>query len=210
MPMPRQGKNIYQRKDGRWEGRYSKGNIDGKTRYGYVFGKTYAKAKKKLKAAMESLSSLVLSTTSFENIASEWLRQQQVELKASNYSKYANMLRLYLNPRFGNAAIPEISRSEVQQFSRDLLLAGGSAKTGLALKTVNSAISILKNILEYSRKERGLQVADIKDVSVREQKKPIQVFSRTEQSLLSRRLCENPSPCNIGILLCLYPSACFI
>ena len=53
-------------------------------------------------------------------------------------------------------------------FSRDLLLTGGTAKTGLAPKTVNSAISILKNILEYARKERGLQVADIKDVSVRE------------------------------------------
>ena len=32
----------------------------------------------------------------------------------------------------------------------------------------------------------------------------MQIFSRTEQSLLSRYLCENPSPCNIGILLCLF------
>lgn len=146
----------------------------------------------------------LLSTTSFENVASEWLRQQQPELKASSYSKYANMLRLYMNPRFGKAVIPGISRSEVQQFSRDLLSTGGASKTGLSPKTVNSVISILKNILEYANKERGLQVADIKDVSVREQKKPMQVFSRTEQSLMSRHLCDNPSPCNIGILLCLY------
>ena len=54
MSMPRQGKNIYQRKDGRWEGRYSKGKIDGKTRYGYVFGKTYEEAEEKLEAAKES------------------------------------------------------------------------------------------------------------------------------------------------------------
>lgn len=202
--MPKQGKNIYQRKDGRWEGRYSKGKLEGKTRYGYVFGKTYEETEKKLEAALESAHSLGSSVTSFENVASDWLRQQQPELKAASYSKYANMLRLYLNPRFGKAVIPDISRNEVQQFSRDLLLTGGTAKTGLAPKTVNSAISILKNILEYARKERGLQVADIKDVSVREQKKPIQVFSRTEQSLLSRHLCDNPSPCNIGILLCLY------
>lgn len=146
----------------------------------------------------------LLSTTSFENVASEWLRQQQPELKASSYSKYANMLRLYLNPRFGKAVIPGISRSEVQQFSRDLLSTGGASKTGFSPKTVNSVISIFKNILEYANKERGLQVADIKDVSVREQKKPMQVFSRTEQSLMSRHLCDNPSPCNIGILLCLY------
>ena len=202
--MPRHGKNIYQRKDGRWEGRYSKGKIEEKTKYGYVFGKTYEETEKKLEAVLESVQSLGSSVTSFKNVASEWLRQQQPELKASSYSKYANMLRLYLNPRFGSAAIQDISRNEVQQFSRDLLLTGGKAKTGLAPKTVNSAISILKNILEYARKERGLHVADIKDVSVREQKKPMQVFSKTEQSLLSRHLCDNPSPCNIGILLCLY------
>lgn len=175
-----------------------------KTRYGYVFGKTYEETEQKLEAALESAHALGSSVTSFENIASEWLRQQQPELKASSYSKYANMLRLYPNPRFGNAAIPDISRNEVQQFSRDMLLTGGTAETGLAPKTVNSAISILKNILEYARKERGLQVADIKDVSVREQKKHMQVFSRAEQSILSRHLCNNPSPCNIGILLCLY------
>ena len=46
--MPRQGKNIYQHKDGRWEGRYSKGKIDGKYRYGSVFGKTYDEVEQKL------------------------------------------------------------------------------------------------------------------------------------------------------------------
>ncbi len=37
--MPRQGKNIYLRKDGRWEGRYQKDKINGKTKYGLCFWK---------------------------------------------------------------------------------------------------------------------------------------------------------------------------
>lgn len=154
-----------------------KGKIEGKTRYGYVFGKTYEEAEQKIEAVMESASSPKSPVMSFENIASEWLQLKQPELKPSSYSKYANMLRLYLNPRFGKDAIQDITRNEVQQFSRELLSIGGSTKTGLAPKTVNSAISILKNILEYARKERGLQIADIRDISVREQKKPLQVFS---------------------------------
>lgn len=81
--MPRHGKNIYQRKDGRWEGRYPKGKIDGKTRYGYVFGKTYEETEKKLEAAKSFHPSPGLFTTSFESIASDWLRQQQPELKQS-------------------------------------------------------------------------------------------------------------------------------
>lgn len=106
--MPRQGKNIHQRKDGRWEGRYSKGRIDGKTKYGYVFGKTYEDAEHKLEAARASAALSGLSIISFENAASKWLHLQQAELKESSYSKYANMLRLYLNPRFGKVSISSI------------------------------------------------------------------------------------------------------
>ena len=48
--MPRKGENIYKRKDGRWEGRYIKEyTIDKKAVYGYVYGKTYNEARRKLK-----------------------------------------------------------------------------------------------------------------------------------------------------------------
>ena len=45
----KRGENIYKRKDGRWEGRYIKErSADGKARYAYVYGKSYADAKQKL------------------------------------------------------------------------------------------------------------------------------------------------------------------
>ena len=47
--MPKKGENIYRRKDGSWEGRYIKGHLaDGKTKYAYVYGKTYSDVKQKL------------------------------------------------------------------------------------------------------------------------------------------------------------------
>jgi hypothetical protein len=47
--MSRRGENIYKRKDGRWEGRYKKGfSPDGRTLYGYCYGKTYHEVKEKL------------------------------------------------------------------------------------------------------------------------------------------------------------------
>ena len=46
--MSKRGENIYKRKDGRWEGRYIKErSADGKARYAYVYGKSYADAKQK-------------------------------------------------------------------------------------------------------------------------------------------------------------------
>ena len=44
--MPRKGENIRKRKDGRWEARYMKGrDMDGKIRYGYLYGKSYKEVK---------------------------------------------------------------------------------------------------------------------------------------------------------------------
>lgn len=114
------------------------------------------------------------------------------------------MLKLYLQPRFGQSDISAISRCDVQQFSRELLLSGGVKRTGLAPKTVNSVISVLKMVFDYANKEKKLPVQDVCDVSVRQQQKLMRILSRNEQSLLSEHLCSNPSPCNMGILLCLY------
>ena len=49
--MARRGDNIYHRKDRRWEGRFVKGRINGRTQFGYVFGKTYCEVKEKLVVA---------------------------------------------------------------------------------------------------------------------------------------------------------------
>ena len=49
--MPRTGENIYRRKDGRWEGRFSKGKVGDKRVSGYVYGRTYGEAKAKLAIA---------------------------------------------------------------------------------------------------------------------------------------------------------------
>lgn len=64
--MSRQGENIYKRKDGRWEGRYIKDYVNGKTKYGYVFAKTYKEVKSKLIAAKNNYEQgiMVVSTVS--------------------------------------------------------------------------------------------------------------------------------------------------
>ncbi|MGN1176894.1 MAG: hypothetical protein ACI4S1_15725, partial [Roseburia sp.] len=46
--MSRKGENIRKRKDGRWEARYIKDrDMNGKTQYGYLYGKTYREVKEK-------------------------------------------------------------------------------------------------------------------------------------------------------------------
>lgn len=45
--MSRTGKNIYKRKDGRWEARYIKSYENGRAKYGYLYAKSYSKAREK-------------------------------------------------------------------------------------------------------------------------------------------------------------------
>ena len=55
--MPRRGENIFKRKDGRWEGRYSIGrNIKGRLVYHSVYGKTYRDVKEKVKKHINDIS----------------------------------------------------------------------------------------------------------------------------------------------------------
>lgn len=201
--MPRKGKNIYLRKDGRWEGRFVKGREDGKTKYGYVFGNSYEEAELKLADAQEQFSSEKLIHT-FETVSSEWLCVQRPQLKPSSIAKYSNILRLYLLPEFGNKDITIISRADVQSFSREMLISGGSKAEGLAPKTVNSILSVLKNVFAYAFREKNLSVADIADVSIKQSQKPMRILSKKEQNRLSCYLCDDLSPRNLGILLCLY------
>lgn len=45
--MSRIGKNIYKRKDGRWEARYIKSYENGIAKYGYLYAKSYSEAREK-------------------------------------------------------------------------------------------------------------------------------------------------------------------
>lgn len=46
------GENIFRRRDGRWEARYSKGReLSGKIKYGYCYGKHIVRPKRKQKSA---------------------------------------------------------------------------------------------------------------------------------------------------------------
>ena len=75
--MPRNGENIYKRKDGRWEGRFIKEyGVNRKALYGYVYGKTYNEVRQKLrKAQVKELSPPLpsnQSATTYNDLLKLW------------------------------------------------------------------------------------------------------------------------------------------
>ena len=104
--MARKGENIFKRKDGRWEGRYIKGRVNGKAVYGYVFGKSYSDAKaKKNKAIATKVPRATTSAATeplLKDIAEQWLEELKATRKKSTIAKYKCQVQKYIIPNFGN------------------------------------------------------------------------------------------------------------
>ena len=209
--MPRKGENIFYRKDGRWEGRYKKGAKDGKTQYGFVFGKTYEEAKATRDAAKAAFESRMVSPPfanappdSFRLLSDEWLQFLKPQIKTSSLNKYANVLDSFLIPEFGSLSITAINRNLVLSMITRLLHTGRKDGAGLSPKTVSSIYSVLKNVLDYAVREKKIQVSDIRNIPIKQSQKQLRVLSNTEQRVLSLYLLDHLTPCHLGILVCLY------
>ena len=210
--MPRKGENIYKRKDGRWEGRYIKERINGKAKYGYVFAHSYKEVKERLSKAKSNatassvsiVTSSNLAICSFSDIAQEWIELNRSQWKSSSLTKYINILNNYLLPHFGQCNMLDISREAVASYISELLVKGGHCGTGLAPKTVNSIISVMKNIFEYASVNKNLSLISFKGLNAKQNQKPMRILSTTEQNNLNEYLLKNPGNTSLGILLSLY------
>lgn len=107
--MPRKGENIRKRSDGRWEARYIKGyQTDGKAKYGYLYAKTYAEARRMKAEAVAACKpetflpggkKLILGS-----VLEHWLESRKEHVKPSTFCNYHHIVHSHLIPALG--AIP--------------------------------------------------------------------------------------------------------
>ena len=101
----------------------------------------------------------------FNNIATEWLKSKEIQLKPSSISKYSNILNWYLLPTFSDLDIRKITRNDVRSVSQMLLVNDGTRSQGLSTKTVAGIVSVLKNIFDFALMEKELDVVVINNIS---------------------------------------------
>lgn len=206
--MARKGDNIYHRKDRRWEGRFVKGRVEGRTRFGYVFGKTYREVKEKLIIAQYEWQNRTKEANqnkaTFRVISEAWIKDSESYLKASTIAKYRDYLRLYLLPKFGNCNMDDIKSADVSAFCFGLLSSGGIERQGLSTKTVTEIFRVIKHLRKFAM-NRDYAVGYSGDcLTIKQTRKTMRVFSLQEQKRLSAYLLEHLTPDNLGILLCLF------
>lgn len=210
--MPKTGKNIYRRKDGRWEGRYAKHRKpDGKITYGSVYGRTCTEVKQRLATitTAESQEKPNASATdkpilTFADVASQWLSVICLKVKPSTYAGYTSTLNLHILPSLGQLSIQNFTAINVSCFAKEKLETGrADGKGGLSAKTVRDMLAIIKSITDFAWGEKMI-ASRISITYPKHQQQSIRVFSLQEQTALEAILTTDTNIHKLGILLCLY------
>lgn len=146
----RKGENIYLRKDGRWEGRYSKGRgNNGRLKYGYIYGKTYTEVKQKLYPLKIQYLTLQhvhgCAAETFEEWTKKWFEEVQDEVKPSTFSSYHYKLKKYIFP-----VIKDVSLNELSLDTGKILLK--TLQGNLANSTIQVIFRILNKCLNHAKK----------------------------------------------------------
>lgn len=107
-------------------------------------------------------------------------------------------------PEYGKRNITEIFREDVLAFISKLLTQGGNQGQGLAPKTVNSIVSVMKNIFEYAVTNKGYVLNSFKGLNAKPAQKQMWILSTVEQGVLNKHLLEQQNHTNLGVLISLY------
>lgn len=206
--MARRGTNIYLRRDGRWEARYVKDRKDGKTYFGYVYGKSHQEAKEKQTLArnlwLAGAKAREEGNAKLGTISEEWLIASEAQLKPSTVAKYRDYLRCYILPAFGEKKMAEISDADVSGFCLELLKHGGEEGKGLSPKIVSEIFRVMKH-LRTCAISRRCDVGYSPDcVHIKQKQHELRVFTPAEQERLQEHLEASSDPVCLGILLCLF------
>lgn len=198
--MSKRGLNIYHRKDGRWEGRYTDGfRQDGKRRYRSVYAKTYNKVKEILLNVQTSHPAAAPECNmTVKVLFTEWLNFKSINVKESTISNYRFKINKHLLGAFGNLKFSAMSPKIVYDFIAE------KKSEGLSAKYISDIIIILKSMAKYTAKTYHCanEIADI--VLPKVCKKELHLYSPNEQKILKSALLEDINSSKLGILLCLY------
>lgn len=197
--MARRGENIYLRKDGRYEGRYVKGQKEnGRTAFGYVYARRYMQVKELLVKykAEEHAPPIAYKRYTLREWLMHWLEEQtKPYIRETTYATYGSQLRTHLLPALGKAAVRSLTKERIQEFANDLAQHVSAGMVHNVLRLLSSALKSAKSkgLIDHNPCE-GLRRPMYK-------RREPRVLSLKEQEKLERFAVQAD---NAEFVLCLY------
>ena len=106
--------NIYHRRDGRWEGRISRGKkSNGRRCFQYIFAKTKKQVIEKMENIYQKEKNSTSSSKTFREIYDEWFCCIKYNIKESTASNYRMKEEKHILPNFGKQAMGDIVQNDI-------------------------------------------------------------------------------------------------
>lgn len=201
--MSKRGENIYKRKDKRWEGRYHKGRtIDGKIKYGSIYGETYQEVKEKLypyKIKYQTIMQLQgVGSIPLTEWVTTWLTEFQTKWKPATYANYRHKLTKYVVARIGDQPLNKLTQGDIQQLVEQL------QAHPLSPSTIEVIIRILSNCLSHAVHKELLRNNPCQQVQLpRKTQEKVRALTRKEQKSLEREAKKTSTKQGLPVLLAL-------
>lgn len=201
--MSKRGENIYKRGDRRWEGRYHKGRtLDGKIRYGSIYGETYHEVKQRLypykikyQTIMEVQGICSIPLTEWVGV---WLKEFQTEWKPATYANYCHKLNKYILPHIGDQPLNQLTQTGLEQLAVQLL------EGPLSASTIEVVFCILSNCLNQAVRKELLKSNPCDKIKLpRKPQTKVRALTKKEQKNLEDKVKEVPLNKGLPILLAL-------
>lgn len=191
--MAKKGENIYQRADGRWEGRYISGYdaMTGKAQYGYVYAASYSEVKRRKRTIEKEMEQkqqqekLKQRRLTVAECFEEWMAWKSTDptLHQSTLDQYRRHLDKHILPELGRYKMCLLNSRALDQFRMDKLEHGRLDGTGgLSISMVNTLMFVVYSMLDYALEERYIgEIPRKKKRRIKRGEREVRVFSKAEQ-----------------------------
>jgi integrase len=188
-------RNVYKRKDGRFEARYIRErDLNGRAVYGAVYAHSYAEVKTKLAAAQSGvIPKRSCSSPTIVDSVADHLEAAKARLKPSTLGVYRRYLNNYITPYFEDVRCDRLTTAAIQKFIDTQL------SNGLSVITVKSVFSLLKAGVGVHSSVFGGAV-----VIQKAPKKETVCLSIAEQHKLETAANSSDSINGLAVTICLY------
>ena len=179
--------NIYHRRDGRYEGRISRGKRkNGKRRFQYFFGHSREEVQKKMTMVREmDLKGSCNKTVG--QIFSEWFQSIRHRVKESTAANYLMKAEKHVLPAFSEAMTDTIAASDIYNFI------ASKQKSGLSNRYISDIIIMMKSVFKYASKIYHF-LNPLDGITLPKQQKPeIKLLDEKQQTKLQQYIVKNPN-----------------
>ncbi len=188
-------RNVYLRKDGRYEGRVFLDTSGSKRKYHAFFGKTHDEVIAKMKKYQIDLISKTQIQKTFTEVYEEWFGTVTIRIKESTAANYILKADKHILPFFGQKCICKITNDDIYDFIRR------KQQENLSNRYITDILVLMKSIFKYAYKT--YKIDNIMDgiVMPKKHRVEIRILNDDEDKKLCDILAQKNDLTSIGIYL---------